>query len=147
MLMSRRLLKLVKGNEGMSIVMLFVYVLVIGMVTTTIYHVVERPKRGVNAPKGLDELIKQLDKTIDSVGEKAKMQPFEFAVVEEVEAQDNDKLSLSGVLWSGDDSLAIINKKIVGITDRVGDCWVTDIQENSVSLRCRGGGEKTLSCY
>lgn len=140
-------MRLWKGNKGISIVMLFFFVLLIGGLVTITYHIVERPQRIANAPKSLNELMRQLDKAVDSVKKKTKIESLSFQITAEAEAQDNDKLVLSGVLWSGEDSLAIINKKIVGFGDRVGDCWVSDVQENSVSLRCRSGGEKILKCY
>ena len=143
----RNLSSFVKGDKGMSIVMLFVCVLVIGTLVTIVYHVVERPRRIANVPKGLDQLIKQLDKTIDSVKEKTKVESLNFEITQEAEAQDENELSLSGVLWSGKNSLAIINKKIVGLGDRVSDCWVTDIEEDRVTLRCREEGEKVIRCY
>jgi predicted PurR-regulated permease PerM len=136
------------SNKGMSILMLFACVFVIGILVIVTYHLVERPQRVANMPQGMNELIKQLDKTIDSVKAKAQnIEPLNFEITSEAEAHENEALFLSGILWSGVDSLAIINKKIVGITDKMGDCWVTDIQENSVKLRCQSGEEKTLRCY
>lgn len=143
----RNLWRLFRNDKGISILMLFVCVFAIGMVVTVIYHLVERPQRMANVPRGLDELVKQLDQTLDSVKEKTNVEALNFAVTPEAEADDDDTLVLNGVLWSGVDSLAIINKKIVGIADRVGDCWVIDIEENSVNLRCRDGEERVLRCY
>jgi hypothetical protein len=143
----RNILKLFQSDKGMTLVMLLVSVLAIGMMITLVYHIVDRPRRVATMPKGLNELIRQLDKTIESVKAKAKIVPLNFAITKEAEAEDKDVFILNGVLWSGGDSLAIINKKIVGIADRVGDCWITDIQENSVTIRCRSGEEKVLRCF
>jgi len=131
----------------MSLVMIFVCVLAIGMMITIVYHVVERPNKAATAPKGLDELIKQLDKTIDSVRTKTKIDSLSFAVTNEAEAQEKEKISLSGILWSKKGSLAIINKKVVGMGDRVADCWVSEIKEDNVALRCKDGEEKVIRCY
>ena len=143
----RNLWRIFRNDRGMSLVMLFACVFAIGMVVTAIYHLVERPQGMVNVPRGLDELVKQLDKTLDSVKEKTNVESLNFAVTPEAEAQDDDEIVLNGVLWSGKDSLAIINKRIVGLGDRISDCWVTDIQEDRVNLRCRGEGEKVVRCY
>ena len=143
----RNLMRLLRNDKGMSLLMLFACVFAIGMVVTVVYHLVERPQRMADVPRGLDELVKQLDRTLDSVKEKTNVESLNLAVTPEAEAHDEDEMVLNGVLWSGEDSLAIINKKIVGIADKVGDCWVVDIEENVVNLRCRGGEEKVLRCY
>ncbi|MFH1622275.1 MAG: hypothetical protein ABIA97_04050 [Candidatus Omnitrophota bacterium] len=146
MIYLRNLISLIRDNRGMSIVILFVCVIAIGLVTTAIYHLTEGPKTSAGVPKGLDELIGQLDRAIDSVKAKTTLEALNFEITKEAEAEDNTKMLLSGILWSGKSSLAIINKKIVGLGDRVADCWVSAIEEDSVTLRCREEGEKTIRC-
>jgi len=74
----------------------------------------------------------------DSHGKKDPFAPPKINVVEDTGADVLSVIRLEGIIWDEDSPIAVINGKVVGVSDEVNGAKIIQIKQNEVILEING---------
>jgi hypothetical protein len=84
-------------------------------------------------------VLQEQDKFI--YNDHGKKDPFGPPKIDSVESDGEDVLAgirLEGIIWDEDSPIAIINGKVVGVTDEINGAKIIQIKQNEVVLEVNG---------
>jgi len=122
------------------------------IIVSIVYGALSGQKKNDSKTQNPDILINRLDQLIESVQEKSE-NTIRLSIRKTDKKNIEHKIPLAtdailtGIFWNEDNPLAILNDKVVGINDEIGNFKVVQIKEKSVILVNKQGKNKIVYLY